>query len=164
MGDLRGLPVFHQRTGHTCDLGVKYSDSWQAGPSWHSNWWVEMWTEMDTFKLLPISPRRNKVSGLFKTIQKECIWKEFCGCMSAATMRLKKVQSEEKNWNKLLRTVQFNMPFRESFPKKNLVWLQTGSSRSMLTLHQVVHDIHNPRNPFPHARSSSQHPWHPRIW
>lgn len=79
-----------------------------------------MWTEVDTIKLLPISPRRNKVSGLFKTIQKEYIWKEFCGCMSAATMQLKKVQSEEKNWNKLLRTVQFNMPFRESFQKKTL--------------------------------------------
>ena len=129
-------------------------DEWKCGPRWiHSS----------CFQSVP-GGIKYLLSGLFKTIQKEYIWKEFCGCMSAATMRPKKVQSEEKNWNKLLRTVQFNMPFRESFPKKNLVWLQTGSSRSMLTLHQVVHDIHNPRNPFPHARSSSQHPWHPRIW
>lgn len=126
MGDLRGLPVFHQRTGHTCDLGVKYSDSWQAGPSWHSNWWVETWTEVDTIKLLPISPRRKKVSGLFKTIQKEYIWKEFCGCMSAATM-------QPCNWRRctLRRRIETsfyaqcnstcrNMPFWESFPKKSL--------------------------------------------
>ncbi len=132
MGDLRGLPVFHQRTGHTCDLGVKFSDSWQAGPNWSKLTLKLMSGKMDRGRYNQVASnqsRKSTVSGHFKTILKEYIWKELlvCGCMSADT----KVHSEEKNWNKLLRTVQFNMPFRESFQNKYLVWLQTGSSRSI---------------------------------